>query len=84
MSRYNSSNRLDMPQYINVRPLSKKKDYDKYQNSAQPRSSRAQSSRDEILPTNEDNFEQYSVPRDEEMDREFIDRNSIEDSFNQY
>ena len=36
------------------------------------------------MPTNEDNFEQYSVPRDEDIDRGFIDKNSIEESFNQY
>lgn len=48
-----------------------------------PRSSLGHSSPEDLQHTNEDNFEQYSVPRDED-NQKGGDRQSIEDSFNQY
>lgn len=79
ISRYQS--RLSIKSATKNRPLSKKTETNK---NNPPVSSRGRSSsRDEIQPTVEDNFDQYSVPN-EDLNTGALDRNSIEDSFNQY
>ena len=81
ITRYES--RLEVKSATKPRPLSKRQDLP-------PSSQNRSSSREDKPPTIEDNFEQYSasampsVAPNDEVDRGGADRNSIEDSFNQY
>ena len=81
-SRYHSRLSAKSPTTKNQpRPLTKNRE----QTSLQQQSSRARSiSQDEVQPTIEENFEQYSALPVEEIDKLAFDRNSIEESFNQY
>ena len=81
-SRYHSRLSAKSPTTKNQpRPLTKNRE----KTASQLQSSRARSnSQDEIQPTIEENFEQYSALPVEEIDKLAFDRNSIEESFNQY
>jgi len=84
VSRHHSAHRLQIKSPTHLRPLSKKVEKGPYIRERNVvRSSQAHSSRDELNPThNEDAFEQYSAPRDEDQDQR--GDQSIEDDFTQY
>ena len=84
MSRYQ---RLELQPVKPERPGSKRQEKSKRTSERNqelmPHSSLGHSSPEDLQHTNDDNFEQYSVPQEEENVRGG-DKYSIEDSFNQY